>query len=85
MANRNDEPRSLGCNAVVMPCDELQTLRSMSQLVKLFESESRVCLRPCNIDAHGGKAINEARASTMRWAASMLQASITRLLAEDQV
>lgn len=84
MTDKNDEPRALGCNAVVMPCDELRTLRSMSQLVKLFESESRVCLRPCNIDSHGGKAINEARASTMIWAASMVQASITRLLADDQ-
>ena len=69
---------------MVVPCDELRTLRAMSQLVKLFESESRVCLRPCNIDSHGGKAINEARAATMRWAASMVESSITKLFAEDE-
>ena len=80
----NDEPRGLGCTAVVMPCVDSRALRAMAQLAKLFESESRVCLKPCNIGMHGGKAISEARASTMRWAASMVQSKLTELLAEDQ-
>jgi len=62
---------------------EMRALKGMARLVKMFESESRVCMHKCNVNNRGGPVVNEARASTMRWAARMIESEITELLIDD--